>query len=426
MALPTLQPTPSLPGLYLSQVLARPIRDAQGGKMATIRDLVARFGSEPHPPISGLVAHQGRRDFFLEWVQVGDLSVAGARLATFKVNLRPFERRAGEVLLRRDILDKQLIDVDGRRVVRANDLRLAHDEDGYRLVGVDVSVQGLLRRLGPAALTGALESTRMIDWADVESFATDVPMVRLRTPHHGVARLHPVDIAHIVESLPFHRGQEILASLDDATAADTVEELPPEKAAEHLGALDHERAADILEEMEPDEAADVLGDLPAEHAETLLGLMEPEESEDVRTLLAYEENTAAGLMTTEYVAFPPDLVVDAAIVRLRALEEPPSAIYHVYLVTDEQSEHLVGAVALRDLILARPDTPLTHLCRPDLHALHPNDSHEQAGRVLAEYNLPEAPVIDEAGRLLGVVAIDDVIDAFYPDVGRRRRRAFGR
>ena len=194
-------------GLYLSQVLDRPVRDAAGVQIARVHDLVIRFGREPHPPISGLIARQGRRKFYLPWSQVAELSPRDARLKTFKVDLRPFERRDGEALLRRDILDKQLIDTEGRRVVRASDLRLSRDGDGYRVVAVDVSVRGLLRRLGPAALTGSIESRRLIDWADVESFATDVPMVRLRVPYQGVAKLHPVEIARIVESLTFRQGQ---------------------------------------------------------------------------------------------------------------------------------------------------------------------------------------------------------------------------
>ncbi len=299
--------------LYLSQVLDRPVLDAQGERIARIQDLVVRFGSGPHPAVSGLVAREGRRRFFMEWARVASLSGEGARLDTFTLDLQPFVRRDGEALLRRDILDKQLIDVDGRRVVRASDLQLSPVEADYRLVGVDVSVQGLLRRLGPAALAHRITGERLIDWADVESFATDVPMVRLRVPHTGVARLHPVEIARIVESLPFDQGQEILAALDDETAADAVQELSPDDAASHLGAFERGRAADILDEMDPDEVADILGDLDEEHAEDLLARMEPDEAADARELLAYDEDTAGGLMTTDFVTLPQALTAGEAL-----------------------------------------------------------------------------------------------------------------
>ena len=405
-------------GVYLSHVLDRPILDAQGGRMARVWDLVVRFGSEPHPPISGLVARQGRRRFYLDWSHVAELSPAGVRLATYTIDVRPFTRRDGEALLRRDILDKQLIDIDGRRVVRANDLQLAFVRGQYRLVGVDVSAHALLRRLGPMGWTGGIESQRVIDWADVESFATDVPMVRLRVRHDGVAELHPVEIARIVESLPFAQGQEVLESLDAETAADTVQELPDDDAAEHMAGFERERAADILEEMDPDDAADLLADLPEEHAEELLDLMEPEESADVRELLTYDEDTAAGLMTTDYVTLPQHLTAGEGFARLRATEDPPQPLYHVYLV-DAAGERLVGVVSLRDLVLADPSTPLFALYRPDFKFVGRDDTPREVAHLMGEYNLPDVPVLDEAGHILGIVLIDDAIDALYPDLWRR-------
>jgi len=205
--------------LYLSQILGKPILDAEGAEIAWVKDLLVQFEDTAHPPVSGLVARHDRRDFYLNVNRVGALSPHGFQMNAFTVDLRPFERRDGEVLLRRDILDKQLIDVDGRRVVRANDLELIWAEGKYRLVGVDVSAQGLLRRLGPARLTGNLPSRSLIDWAEVESFATQAPLVRLRVSQAGLARLHPVEIAQIVEALSPRHAQDVIHILDDETAA---------------------------------------------------------------------------------------------------------------------------------------------------------------------------------------------------------------
>lgn len=407
-------------GLYLSQVLDRPVTDAQGARVARVQDLVVRFDAGPYPPVTGLIARQGRRKFFLPWDRIAELSPRGARLGAYTVDLRPFERRDGEALLRRDILDKQLIDVDGRRVVRANDLQLAPAEAGYRLVAVDVSGRGLLRRLGPAALTGGLEGQRVIDWAEVESFATDVPMVRLRVPHEGVARLHPVEIARIVESLSFHQGQEVLAALDDATAADTVQELAPDDAASHLGAFDHERAADILDEMDPDQAADILGDLDEAHAENLLARMEPDEAVDARELLAYDEDTAGGLMTVDYATLPRGLTAGEAVAWLRALPEPPDPLYHLYIVPAEGDERLVGVLSLRRLVLADPATVLDELMETEFRTVRPEERPREVAHVMAEFDLTDLPVVDAEGNLLGVVLIDDAIDVLYPDLWRHR------
>ena len=406
--------------LYLSQVLDKSIIDGDGERVARVRDLVVRFGSDPHPPISGLLARQGRRTFFLEWSQVAELSHTGVRLATFTVNLQPFERRDSEALLRRDILDKQVIDIDGRRVVRVSDLELALVDGDYRLVGVDVSAQGMLRRLGPAAFSGRFESRHLIDWEDIESFAIDVPMVRLRVPHAGVAALHPVEIARIIESLPYRHGHEVLDALAPGVAADAVQELPPDDAANHLAGFDRARAADILDEMDPDEAADILADLPEEHAEALLALMEPDESADVRELLAYAEDSAAGLMTTDYLALPRSLTVGEGLARLRALDDPPRPLYHIYLVEAEGSNQLVGAVPLLDLVLVDPATPLVELSRFEVKSVHPDDSPREVAHTMGAYNLPDLPVLDERGNLLGIVLVDDALDAMYPDLWRHR------
>jgi magnesium transporter len=428
MVAETSQPSQTdLSRLYFSRVVGKPIVDANGERVAKVKDLVVRFGSARHPPVSGLVARQGRREFYLDWSQVAGVSEQGARLATFTVDLRPFARRDGEVLLRHDVLDKQLIDVDGRRVVRANDLLLARVDGEYRLVGVDVGAQALWRRLGPAALTAHAGKTRLIDWEDVESFATDVPMVRLRVAHEGVSKLHPVEIAQIVEGLSPRQGQEIIEALDDETAADTVQELDPDDAADLLERLDPERAADILEEMEPDDAADVLAEMESADSDELLDLMEPEESDDVRELMdyakRYHDDTAAGLMTTEFIAVAPDLTARQALDGLRAVPEVPDPLYHLYLATEESEpghQRLVGVVTLRDLALADPATPLTALAEEHVRTVHPDEPAREVARTMAEYNLATLPVVDEHGCILGVVHVDDAMDVLLPELWSRR------
>ena len=290
--------------LYLSQVLGRPIRDLEGESVATVKDVITRLGEEDHPQVTGLVARYRRRDFFVPRWRITEISESGVRLNSDILDLRPFERREGEVLLARNVLDKQLIDVDGKRVVRVNDVQLIGAESAWRVTGADVSLQGLWRRLAPAGFVGTRRPVEVIDWSDVGYLATDAATVQLKSSSDKLARLHPVEIARLAEALSYHHGSEVVESLDDETAAETLEEMPTAQQARIIGDMDEERAADILEWMSPDEAADVLGDLPEEKAEELLGLMEGEEQADVVELLPYEDDTAGGLMTTEFVTLP--------------------------------------------------------------------------------------------------------------------------
>ena len=260
--------------LYLSQVLSRPIRDLEGERVATINDIIVRLGDEDHPRVTGLVARYRRRDFFVSRWRITELNEQGARLNSDILDLRPFVRRDGEVLLAHDVLDKQLIDVDGKRVVRVNDVQIIEAAGEWRVTGADVSLQGLWRRLAPAGFKGTRRAVEVIDWSDVGYLATDAATVQLKSSSGKLARLHPVEIARLAEALSYHHGSEVVESLDDETAAETLEEMPAERQARILGDMDEERAADILEWMSPNEAADVLGDLPEEKAEELLGLME--------------------------------------------------------------------------------------------------------------------------------------------------------
>jgi magnesium transporter len=412
--------------LYLSQVLSRPIRDLEGERVATLKDLVVRLGEDDHPPVTGFVARYRRRDFFLPRWRIAEFGAAGVRLNSDILDLRPFVRRDNEVLLARDVLDKQLIDVDGKRVVRVNDVQIIAAAGEWRVMGADVSLQGLWRRLAPAGFLGTRRTVEVIDWADVGYLATDAATVQLKSSSDKLARLHPVEIARLAEALSYHHGTEIVEALDDETAAETLEEMPAEHQARILGDMNEERAADILEWMSPDEAADVLGDLPEAKAEELLGLMESEEQADVAELLPYEDDTAGGLMTTEFVTLPRDLTVGDALARLREMAETPNMIYYLYVVEGEGSWQIAGVIALRSLILAEPSAPLAAVMRAEFQRAHPDDSAAEVAHKIAEYNLLALPVVDEAGDILGIITVDDAMEILLPKDWRQRLpRLFG-
>ncbi|MDQ3667433.1 MAG: CBS domain-containing protein [Acidobacteriota bacterium] len=406
--------------------MSRPIRDLGGERVATIKDVIVRLGEEDHPVLIGLVARYRRRDFFVSRWRIAEFNEHGVRLNSDILDLRPFVRRDGEVLLARNVLDKQLIDVDGKRVVRVNDVQIIPAAGEWRVTGADVSLQGLWRRLAPAGFMGTRKPVEVIDWSNVGYLATDEATVRLKSSGDKLARLHPVEIARLAEALSYHHGSEVVESLDDETAAETLEEMPAERQARIIGDMDEERAADILEWMSPDEAADVLGDLPEDKAEELLGLMEDEEQAEVAELLPYEDDTAGGLMTTEFVTLPRELTVGEALTRLRVMAETPNMIYYLYVVEGQGSWQLSGVIALRSLILADPAVPLDEVMRSEFQKAHPDEAAKEVAQRIAEYNLLALPVVDESGDILGIITVDDAMEILLPKDWRQRLpRLFG-
>jgi CBS domain-containing protein len=414
--------------LYVSQIVGRPVLDFRGERIAAIKDVIVRYGSEDYPPVVGLVARFRRRDFFVSGKSISKFDEKGARLSTAKLDLTPFERREGEVLLDKDVLDNQLIDVDGKRVVRVNDVQLIDTGDRWRVTGADVSFQGFLRRLMPKGFYGNDRAVEVLDWADVGYLATDTATVtvQLKSSKDKLSRLHPVEIAQLAESLsPVHR-TEVVESLDDEIAADTLEEMSTEAQARILEEMDDERAADILEEMSPDDAVDVLSELDDDRAQQLFDLMEDEEKADVAELMGFEHDTAGGLMTTEFVHVPQDLTVGETIVRLREMAETPNMIYYLYVVEREDSWKLLGLISLRSLILADPRLKLSDVMRSEFRYAHPADSAEEAAQIISEYNLLALPVVDNDGDICGIVTVDDAMEVLLPkNLQRRLPRLFG-
>ncbi|MFL5801031.1 MAG: magnesium transporter [Roseiflexaceae bacterium] len=404
--------------LFLTSLLDQPVAGKTGEVIGRLEDLIVRMGDDLYPPIAGLVVRDWRRRFFVPSSHLQSLDDS-TRLSSSTVDLQPFARRDGEVLLRKDVLDHQLIDITGRRIVRVNDVQLAAVEEIYRVVGVDISPQALARRLGPRALAHRIAGRQVIGWADVQYLASAAP-VQLKVSYDRLAELHPVDLARIVDALSYREGAEIVAALDDETAAETLEEVSDERLADLLEAMDQERAADILEEMDPGAAADALEDLDEEIAEQLLARMEPEEAADVQASLAYDEDSAGRIMSADFVRVREGANVGDALAAIRAYEEPPDPLLAVYVVAADDPDKLRGIVRLRSLILHPPEAPLAALMDEHVPTVHPDDRAEDVARVLAEYNLLAAPVLDDDGRLIAIVTVDDALAVLLPDVWRRR------
>lgn len=410
--------------LYLSQAIGKPVLDRQGEALGKVADLIVAIGGQ-YPPVTGLVFATGRRRIFLPWTDVATFDASGAKLSSHTIDIDKFTQRPNELLLYADLQDKQIVDIDGRKVVRVNDLRLDEIEGTLHLVAVDVGPSGIARRLGLEGPFRTLARNlrlpnpeRYIDWEDVDPVETSIASIRLRVPHQGLRELHPADLATIIDQLAPRDRAGVLAALDDEAAADAIEEMEPETQVEVLEDLPPGRAADILEEMSPDDAADLVADLSEAARAEILPLMDREEAEEVQTLLGYPEESAGGIMTTEFIAISEDLTATETLDRLRELEPDAETIYYLY-VTDHEGR-LVGVLSLRDLVVARPESVVRDFMMPEPVAVGVLTPQDEVAQVVARYNLLAVPVIGDDGRLEGIVTVDDAIDTVLPTAWKRR------
>src|SRR5205807_3979056 len=404
-------------------LVGRPVRNQKGAEIGDVTDVVAKWGGEDdYPPVTGLVVRVGRRDAYVPFDQVDKLDSDKVVLKSARVDLRDFDRREGEVTLVRDVLDHQLVDVDGVKVVRAADLYLAPVYDSLRLVGVDVSAQSLLRRLGPARWRTRPTPDRVIDWAAIQPFGTPTGPtgeVKLRTPHNGLRRLRPGEVADLLEDLSRGARRELLSVLEPEAAADALEEMEPRELNALLQEAPPEEAASLVARMEPDEAVDALRELEQEDRDELLGHMPPATASRLLRLLDYPDDTAGGLMTTNLVLVTPDETVAAVRRGLRDAQEHRSDIDAV-IVVDEEGR-LLDDVTLYELFVAEPDAKMAELIRPPAPVtIHPDATAPEVVEALIESRGSSLLVVDFEGHPMGRILADDVVDSLMPDQDRRR------
>lgn len=405
---------------FLSQVVGKAVRDSEGEKIGSVRDVVVRLDETPYPLVTAAVMRHARRDVRLLASEIGGFSEEGITLSTSSSNLQQFEKSEEEALLSRHLLDSQMIDVEGKRIIRVYDLQLQATEQGYIVSGV-VPGERARRRLVRRRIGSTDGEVEVLDWADLEYFATEDPDLHLDANHERLSLLHPADIANLVDAVPYRQGAEIMDSLDVDTAAEAMEEVAPERQADLVEGMDQERAADIIERMAPDDAADLLADLAEDKARQLLNLMEDEASGDVKELLAYPENSAGGLMTPDYVAVTPDMSVGEAIEHMRHLDYHPDIVYYVYVVDslDYDTPILLGIASLRDMIMAGLDHRMEEVMTTEFHHVAPHTAAEEVALIVGEYNLLAVPVLEE-GQILGIVTVDDVLEILLPGTWRER------
>jgi magnesium transporter len=410
---------------FLSELVGRPVADVNGELVGRLEDVVATVrGGMPHPIVVALTVKRGGGSLSIPFADVAALLAPAIALKVDVQHIGPYTIGDQDLLLVRDVLDKQIIDTNGIRVVRVNDLELARVNGHFYVANVDISGLGLMRRLGfakpvqtVASRFGRRVSSNPIRWDDVELLPGDQPL-RLKVPSEKIADLHPADLAEILSDLSRAESSKFLESLDIETVADALEEVEPDFQASLVETMSDEKVADLLEEMAPDEAADLLAELPEGRSQELLSLMDVDEAKDVRKLLAYPEDAAGGIMTTEYIAIPPDLNAEEAIAYLRANADQAETIFYIYVADGEN--HLRGVFSLQDLVLSAPETPVDEFMHHRVVTVNALDSQEEVAQAIAKYNLLAIPVVDEQGRLHGIVTADDALDKIIPTAWKKR------
>jgi CBS domain-containing protein len=409
------------PILHLSALVGRPLRDSDGERLGRVEDAIVRLGGVGYPPITGFLVKVAGRTSYLGIDRVSEIGGAGVVLRKAKLDLRHFERREEEVLLGRDVLDRQLINVQGARLVRANEIELADVAGSWRVIGVDTGARGGLRRLLPKPIGHRIATGDFLDWASVEPFVGHVPTVRLRIPHPKLAKLHPAQIADLVEAASRREGEEIIEAVgadDRELEADVFEELDEQHLREFLEDRPDEEVAQILSRMAPDDAADTIGELEEERREPVLALLPVSHRVKVRALLGYEPDEAGGLMSPEFISLLGVTSAADAIEAVRLSKISPDLLTAVFVTEADGS--LEGSVALAALLRAEPGKRLSALVKHELPSLRADAPFEEVARLMADYNLTCAPVVDEHERMIGIVTVDDVLEAMLPRGWRRR------
>ena len=416
--------------IYLSRILGKPVWDESGQNLGRCADLLAAEAEAGFPSLRAMAVKQGRET---QLIAAGAIAWLTPSIILNTSTPAAYEPRGDELWLASQVLDRQIVDTEGRRLVRVNDLQLARvttNGTSFRLAAVDVGSLGILRRLGIDGL--ALRIFRLlrrepphaaIPWRDVAPLQADQP-IRLRVSLERIGEFHPADIADIIEELDRPTGQALLETLNTETIADTLQEIQPELQASILGTLPLEQAADVLEEMDPDDAADLLADLQPDARETLLKLMETDDATHVQRLLTYREDTAGGIMTTEFATLPDGLTVGQALAHLRRSEaaQEDEALYYIYVI--DKRHRLQGVVSLRDLVLAPPDVPVQEIMDTAAVTVDPLQSQVDVARLVAKYNLLAVPVVSADQVLQGIVTVDDAIDAIIPTAWKKRLPRF--
>ena len=408
---------------FFSDFFSRPVFGPSGRRIAKLFDLVAER-AEPYPMVIGLVVQTGRERHFVSWDRISRMepriTVSEEDLSAGLGSLSSKDM----VLLREAVMDKQIVDTFGAKVVRVNDLHFLRMNDHLRLVHVDVGFRGLMRRVGGERIMDRVLQwlfsytlpNQFISWKYVQLLSGS-DLLQLSVSQKKLSHLHPADLADIMEDLSARERSAVFHALDPETAADTLEEIDPKIQKSLIEEIPVEKASDIMEEMSQDDAADLLGDLPEDKAEEILEGMERETAEDLRGLLEHPDETAGGLMTTEFLSLNPEVTVEGALARLKAEASDLDILDYIYVVDPE--EVLLGVVSIRDLLTSQAQRRLSEIQSQRLVTVKPEDDQKEVIDLFAKYGFRALPVVDEENHLKGVIGFQSVLEVVAPEAGQR-------
>jgi magnesium transporter len=410
--------------LFLSKILGKNIVGTTGAKLGRVYDLAAEF-VEPYPVVTGIIfsSAQKQNPVFLPWQNVVDLNGAVAASIKTTAELSVLNLRRGELLLKDALLDKQVVDTDGAKIRRVNDLQFLKTQRGLHLVHVDVGFRGLIRRVGLTKVIDFLLQAlfdyklpdQFISWKLVQPLLSP-DLLRLNIAQNRLSQIHPADLADILEELDIRQRSAVFQSLDVETAAETLEETDPKIQVSLINDMNSEKASDIIEEMSLSEAADLLGDLPKAKAEGILLEMEKDIADDVKELLAHPEREAGGMMTTSYLSFRPQTTAKEALEKFRHEAADVDLVYYVY-VTDEE-ERLLGVISLRDLILADGERELGEIMDDRVISVKLDAKEDTIAEQFAKYAVTAIPVVDENEKMQGTIIFKNLLELVAPQLGK--------
>ncbi|MGH7763146.1 MAG: magnesium transporter MgtE N-terminal domain-containing protein [Candidatus Dormibacteraceae bacterium] len=409
--------------IMVTQLLHSPVLDPDGGQVGRVEDFIVKLSDSVYPPVTGLMVRIGAQGVFVGRELIDKLDPKGVRLNTHKVQTSPFQRRPGEVLLAADVLGRHLVDVARGRIVQAHDLVLAPSDDGWVLHGIDRSPQAMLRRLVPRRGRPDLRRHATLDWKDVQPFVGHVPTAKLLMPLQRLRRLHPAQIADIVEGASHEEGEEIIHAVegDAELTADVFEELDAEHRVEFLKSRSNDEAARVLDRMAPDDAADLLGELDQERRLPVLNLMSAAQQHKLRKLLQYHPTAAGGMMSPDYVWVVRGSTIEMAVEAVRIDDKTPHQLLHTVFVIDQEGR-FIGSIAVADLVRADSSRKIEEL-ELVTSSVHTSADLADVTLMMADYNLTALAVRDTAGNLIGAISVDDLLEALVPEDWRARIEA---
>ena len=411
--------------VHVSSLAGSPLLDSSGQQLGKVGDVVARLDSgQGEARVIGLTARLGGRQLFLPIDRVEQLGPHSVTTSTTKLDLAPFERRPGEVLLRADVLDRSVINVNTARLVKAREVELVRDDGGWRVAGIDPGLRPRLWRFLPRRFRGHdSEHRQFIDWRDLEPFVGHVPTSRLKLAARRIVRLHPAQIADLVEAASHEEGEEILEAVgqDKELEADVFEELDDEHQVEFLRDRSDAEAASVLGRMASDDAADLLLELEQERRLPILNEMPPAQQAKVRALLGHNPQTAGGMMNPDFISVPLNATVADTLARVRASNLGLQQIAIVCVV--EADGKLIDTLSLAELVRAEGAQKVSELVDDFTPAVGTEADVPEVARLMSDYNLVAMPVLNADRRPEGIIAVDDVLELLVPEEWRWRAGA---